>query len=108
LLALGDVEVAQDFFGLVTRHRIDLALDTLGGARGLVHPPPDLLEKPVRGLGHAKSPLGYALVHRDRTMAIPKGLFKGSRRVALSYPGFLAIVLNAQKQNRNRNEENAP
>src|SRR5262245_46494202 len=31
-LALDDVEVSQDFFGLVAPERIDLALDALGGA----------------------------------------------------------------------------
>src|SRR4051812_31926102 len=30
LLALDDVEIAQDFFGLVAHHGIDLALDALG------------------------------------------------------------------------------
>src|SRR5581483_2445540 len=56
LLALDDVEVAQDFFGLVAHHRIDLALDPLGGAGGVVHRAADLVEKPVAGLGHPRSP----------------------------------------------------
>src|ERR1700687_1220899 len=51
-LALDDVEVAQDFFGLVADHRIDLALDALGGAGGVIHQTPDLVEKPIVGLGH--------------------------------------------------------
>src|SRR6266852_8632786 len=45
LLALDDVEIAQDFFGLIADHRIDLALDALGGARGVIDQAPDLVEK---------------------------------------------------------------
>src|ERR1700733_746616 len=52
LLALDDVEVAQDLLGLVAHHRIDLALDALGGAGGVVHQAADLVEKPIAGLGH--------------------------------------------------------
>ena len=53
-----EVEVAQDAFGLVAHDRIDLALDALGGAGGVVHQTADLVEKPVAGLGHLKnSPL---------------------------------------------------
>src|ERR1700688_4324930 len=52
LLALDDVEVAQDLFGLVADPRIDLALDALGGAGGVVHQTPDLVEKTIVGLGH--------------------------------------------------------
>src|SRR6267154_1225990 len=52
LLALDDVEVAQEFFGLVADHGIDLALDALGGAGSVVHQAADLVEKPIAGLGH--------------------------------------------------------
>src|ERR1700736_1214194 len=52
LLALDDVEVAQKFFGLIAHQRIDLALDALGGARGVVHQAADLVEKTIAGLGH--------------------------------------------------------
>src|SRR5271169_4984400 len=76
LLALDDVEVAQDFLGLIAQHGIDLALDALGGAGGVVHQSSDLVEKSIAGLGHAKSPLGYALVHRETTMAIRTEPFK--------------------------------
>src|SRR5580698_8433318 len=52
LLALDDVEVAQDLFSLVAYDGIDLALDALGGAGGVVHQAADLVEKPIAGLGH--------------------------------------------------------
>jgi len=52
LLALDDIEVAQDFFGLIADHCIDLALDALGGPGGVVHQAPDLVKKPIAGLGH--------------------------------------------------------
>src|SRR6266851_5368731 len=55
LLALDDVEVAQDFFGLIADHRIDLTLDALGGTGGVIHQAPDLVEKPIAGLGHLKN-----------------------------------------------------
>src|SRR5882757_8831627 len=44
LLALDHVEVAQNAFGLVAHDRVDLALDTLGSARGIVHQTADLVE----------------------------------------------------------------
>src|SRR3981081_985854 len=56
-LALDDVEVAQDFFGLVAHHGVDLALDALGGAGGVVHQTADLVEKPIAGLGHWNAPV---------------------------------------------------
>src|SRR5215468_8299930 len=43
LLALDHVEVAQDLFDLVAPERVDLALDALGCARGVVHQPSDLV-----------------------------------------------------------------
>src|SRR6516162_4976971 len=52
LLALDDIEVAQNLFGLVAPERIDLALDPLGCARGIVHQPSDLVEKPIGRLRH--------------------------------------------------------
>src|SRR4051794_8312543 len=54
-LALDDIEIAQDFFGLVAHHRVDLALDALRRARSVVHQAADLVEKPVAGLGHRKA-----------------------------------------------------
>src|SRR5579859_1446609 len=39
LLALDEIHVAQEFFGLVAPERIDLALDALGRAGGVVHQP---------------------------------------------------------------------
>src|SRR6195952_950199 len=72
LLALDDVEVAQDFFGLVAHHGVDLALDALRGAGGVVHQAADLVEKPIVGLGHVNiSGCGSVL-----TMAIRADLFK--------------------------------
>src|SRR3954470_16075106 len=63
LLALDEVEVAQDAFGLVAHDRIDLALDALGGAGGVVHQTADLVEKPIVGLGHLKrSGHGWCIV----------------------------------------------
>src|SRR4030095_7419360 len=47
LLTLDEVEVAQDAFGLVAHDRIDLALDALGGAGGVVHQTANLVEKPI-------------------------------------------------------------
>src|ERR1019366_5035627 len=67
LLALDDVEVAQDFFGLIADHGVDLALDALGGARGVIHQTPDLVEKPIAGLGHLwGSPVGCELLGQVR------------------------------------------
>src|SRR6185369_16135862 len=51
-LALDHVEIAQDAFGLVAHDGVDLALDALRGAGGVVHQTADLIEKPVAGLGH--------------------------------------------------------
>src|ERR1019366_7078264 len=66
-LALDDVEVAQDFFGLIADHGVDLALDALGGARGVIHQAPDLVEKPIAGLGHLwGSPVGCELLGQVR------------------------------------------
>src|SRR5882757_6703165 len=93
LLALDDVEVAQDFFGLIADHRIDLALDALGGARGIVHQTPDLVEKPIAGLGHLKNLRSAANWSANQTMAILKARFKAgvvpsrdSRLVMIRFP----------------------
>src|ERR1700704_5369514 len=74
-LALDDVEVAQEFFGLVADHRVDLALDALRGAGGVVHQAPDLVEKPIAGLGHLKN-LRSAVVATSRQW---RSLRQGSR-----------------------------
>src|ERR1700716_4188159 len=77
LLALDDVEVAQDFFGLIADHRIDLTLDALGGAGGVIHQTPDLVEKPIAGLGHLKkSPVGCELVGKSDN-GDPEGAVQG-------------------------------
>src|SRR5229473_1383503 len=107
LLALDDIEVAQDFFGLIADHRIDLTLDALGGAGGVIHQAPDLVEKPIAGLGHlGESPVGCELEglvrqwrsgrHGSRPRSFPDAANLLERRVALSCSGFLAIVVNAQ------------
>src|SRR6202011_5423852 len=75
LLALDDIEVAQDFFGLVADHGIDLALDTLSGAGGVIHQTPDLVEKPIAGLGHLGT-LRSAAHWSSQTMAIRTARFK--------------------------------
>src|SRR5438105_1846524 len=76
LLALDEVEVAQDAFGLVAHDRIDLALDALRGTGGVVHQAADLVEKPIAGLGHLKRSGRCKLIVTDMTMAIPRGRFK--------------------------------
>src|SRR5215216_5029920 len=78
LLALDEVEVAQDAFGLVAHDRIDLALDALGGAGGVVHQTADLVEKPIVGLGHLKTLRSLQLIVTGKTMAISRARFKGS------------------------------
>src|ERR1700761_4815808 len=90
LLALDDIEVAQDFFGLVAHHGVDLALDPLGCARGVVHQPADLVKEPIVGLGHpgCSASLWAAIA---LTMAIPTRPFKastkaGGRLVMLWFP----------------------
>src|SRR6185295_5926913 len=103
-LALDEVEVAQDAFGLVANDRIDLALDALGGAGGVVHQTADLVEKPIAGLGHLARSGRCELIVTDMTMAIPGERFKGAfqgrpkPRFALSCPPFLAIVSSAQSE----------
>src|ERR1700690_1910063 len=76
LLALDDVEVAQDFFGLIADYGIDLALDALGGSGGVVHQAPDLVKKPIAGLGHRGNLRSAAKGSATQTMAIRKARFK--------------------------------
>src|SRR4030081_2487964 len=76
LLALDDIEVAQDFFGLVADDGVDLALDALGGAGGVVHQTADLVEKPIAGLGHLERSGRCKLIVTGMTMAIPRQRFK--------------------------------
>src|SRR5450631_487066 len=63
LLALDDIEVAQDLFGLIADHGVDLALDALGGAGGVIHQSPDLVEKPIAGLRHLANLRSAARYH---------------------------------------------
>src|SRR5216683_6606694 len=106
LLALDDVEVAQDLFGLIADHGVDLTLDALGGAGGVVHQAPDLVEKPVAGLGHLENAPLFVANGTGKTMAIPAPPFKPvMRRLALSCRGFLAIVLNGQTKIRTTNNK---
>src|SRR5579871_3915728 len=75
-LALHDIEVAQDFFGLVAHEGIDLALDALGRPGRVVHQAANLVEKPITGLGHPSTL--RSLNSANKTMAIPLPLFKAS------------------------------
>jgi len=82
LLALDQIEITQDALGLVADHGIDLALDALGRAGGVVHQAADLVEKPIVGLGHLKRS-GHGRVSprktsSDKTMAIPRPQIKGA------------------------------
>src|SRR6266403_241295 len=91
LLSLDDVEVAQDFFGLVTDHGIDLALDALGSTRRVVHQAADLVEKPIAGLGHRKKlPVGCAVVGKsdngDPERAVQGRSSRRKRRSACHVP----------------------
>src|SRR5262245_46079054 len=52
LLALDEVEVAQDAFGLVANDGFELAPHARGGACRVVHQPRDLVEEAVGGLRH--------------------------------------------------------
>src|SRR5258705_13775477 len=79
LLALDDVEVAQDFFGLVADHRIDLALDALGSAGRVVHQAPDLVEKPIAGLGHRKNLRSAAQLVGNSDNVYPERAVHGQR-----------------------------
>src|SRR6266481_8314305 len=88
LLALDDVEVAEDFFRLVADHRIDLALDALGGAGGVVHQTPDLVEKPIVGLGHL-----WSISGRLRTGCSIRQWRSGRRSSRLIWPYDTACCL---------------
>src|SRR6185295_5713325 len=76
LLALDHIEVAQDPLGLIAHYRIDLALDALGGAGGVVHQAADLVKKPVRGLGHLAKLSAFAVA---RTPPEWRSTRRGSR-----------------------------
>src|ERR1700674_2119951 len=76
LLPLDDIKVAQDFFGLIADHRVDLALDALGGTGGVIHQTPDLVEKPIAGLGHVGNLRSATQAQARNTMAIRTTLFK--------------------------------
>src|SRR5262245_21743901 len=52
LLALDQIEVAQDAFGLIANDGFDLAPHARGGACSVVHQPRDLVEEAVGGLRH--------------------------------------------------------
>src|SRR6516225_5676036 len=102
LLALHNIEVAQDLFRLISPERVDLALDTLCRAGCIVHQPSDLVEKPVCGLGHGRflrtrkpqadngDPPGFVQVLRIKSATS----IVASRRLALSYCPFPAIVFD--------------
>src|SRR5262245_25503841 len=68
LLALDDVEIAQEFFGLVAHHRVELALHALCRTRGVIHQATDLVEKPVVGLGHGETPAAQEPLQQWRSM----------------------------------------
>src|SRR5437660_4078351 len=56
LLALDQVEVPQPLLRLRLEHGVDLALDALRDASGIVHQAGDLVEETVAGLGHGQAP----------------------------------------------------
>src|SRR5262249_51306112 len=74
LLAVDEVHVAQEFFSLAAPERVDLTLDALGGAGGVVHQPADFVEKPVVGLGHGE--ISVRGEPSGRTMAFLSPPFK--------------------------------
>src|SRR6185312_11952580 len=78
LLALDEVEVAQDALGLIADDRIDLALDALGGAGSVIHQTANLIKKPIAGLGHLARSGRCNLIFTDKTMAIPAARFKAN------------------------------
>src|SRR5450759_4416621 len=56
-------QTSNRFFDEIGR----LMNDALGGARGVIHQTPDLVEKPIAGLGHLwGSPVGCKLVGQVR------------------------------------------
>src|ERR1700712_5383980 len=98
LLALDEVEVAQDALGLVADDRVDLSLDALGCAGGVVHQTADLVEKPIVGLGHLKNaPVAATGSAWSKTLPAPRqwrsrgagsrAWFKSPVRACRSTPG---------------------
>src|SRR5580704_6810491 len=72
ILALDQVEIAQDALRLVAEQRLDLAPHALRGAGRVVHQPRDLVEKPVCGLDHdcLRTPLKEPRLICPQTMAM--------------------------------------
>src|ERR1700675_48345 len=72
ILALDQVEIAQDALRLVAEQRLDLAPHALRGAGRVVHQPRDLVEKPVCGLDHGclRTPLAESRLICPQTMAM--------------------------------------
>src|SRR5579883_1213251 len=79
LLALDEVEVTQDLFGLGAPERIDFLLHALCRAGSVVHQATDLVEKGVGGLGHETTPVACGLrkCPLRRRMAIDAAAIKG-------------------------------
>src|SRR6266540_5428316 len=67
LLALDQVEIAQPLLGLVLEHGVELALDALGDAGGVIHQAGDFIEEAVGGLGHG-SLIDFATYGRWRSL----------------------------------------
>src|SRR5262245_34992726 len=89
LLALDQIEVAQDAFGLVANDGFDLAPHARGGTCRVVHQPRDLVEEAVGGLRH----------HRSRVrmnMPSPTMGTDGVRRKPGSPPGLAICVIAAR------------
>src|ERR1700675_4265369 len=72
ILALDQVEIAQDALRLVAEQRLDLAPHALRGAGRIVHQPRDLVEEPVCGLDHGclRTPLAESRLICPQTMAM--------------------------------------
>src|SRR5262245_7070249 len=64
LLALDQIEVAQDAFGLVANDGFDLTPHARGGACRVVHQPRDLVEEAVGGLRHHRFPVRVKLAQQ--------------------------------------------
>src|SRR5262249_24864233 len=61
-LALDEVEVAHPPLGLAPEQGIELALDPLRDACGIVHEAGDFVEEPVAGLGHGEPRLNSQVI----------------------------------------------
>src|SRR5262245_6692077 len=89
LLALDQVEIAQDAFGLVANDGFDLAPHARGGAGRVVHQPRELVEEAVGGLRH----------HRARVrlnMPAPTMGTDGVRRKPRSPQGLAIRIIAAR------------